>query len=121
MFVRFSACVCWLVFLTSWFLNTVRVVFRFYLMKSARCKGRNVVLSFSLINIRVLRLLYLLKFYLPLILPEEQMDFKHLIQAIQQRFAVKKIKHGSHSCLCVLLKVDTFTCYNFGIELPCFT
>ena len=64
----------WFVFLTSWFLNTVRVVFCFYLMKSARCNGRNVVLSFSLINI--LRLLYLLKFYLPLILPEEQMNFK---------------------------------------------
>ena len=61
-------------FLTSWFLNTVRIVFGFYLMKSARCNGRNVVLSFSLINI--LRLLYLLKFYLPLILPEEQMNFK---------------------------------------------
>ena len=43
-------------------------------MKFARCNGQNVVLSFSLINI--LRLLYLLKFYLPLILPEEQMDFK---------------------------------------------
>ena len=43
-------------------------------MKSSRCNGRNVVLSFSLINI--LRLLYLLKFYLPLILPEEQMNFK---------------------------------------------
>ena len=51
MYVRFSHCVCWLVFLTSWFLNTVRVVFCFYLMKSARCNGRNVVLSFSLINI----------------------------------------------------------------------
>ena len=43
MFVRFSPCVCWLVFLTSWFLNTVRAVFCFYLMKSARCNGRNVV------------------------------------------------------------------------------
>ena len=63
-----------LCFLTSWFLNTVCIVFCFYLMKSARCNGRNVVLSFSLINI--LRLLYLLKFYLPLILPEEQMNFK---------------------------------------------
>ena len=52
----------------------MRVVFCFYLMKSARCNGRNVVLSFSLINI--LLLLCLLKFYLPLILPEEQMDFK---------------------------------------------
>ena len=73
MFVRFSPCVYWLVFLTSWFLNTVRVVFCFYLMKSARCNGETS-LSFSLINI--LRLLYLLKFYLPLILPEEQMNFK---------------------------------------------
>ena len=26
MYVRFSPCVCWFVFLTSWFLNTVRVV-----------------------------------------------------------------------------------------------
>ena len=43
MYVRFSPCVCWFVFLTSWFLNTVRVVFCFYLMKSARCNGRNVV------------------------------------------------------------------------------
>ena len=39
-----------LCFLTSWFLNTVRIVFCFYLMKSARCNGRNIVLSFSLIN-----------------------------------------------------------------------
>ena len=43
MYVRFSPCVCWFVFLTSWFLNTVRVVFCFYLKKSARCNGRNVV------------------------------------------------------------------------------
>ena len=44
-----------LFFLTSWLLNTLCIVFCFYLMKSARCNGRNVVLSFSLINI--LRLL----------------------------------------------------------------
>ena len=49
MYVRFSPCVCWFVFLTSWFLNTVRVVFCFYLKKSARCNGRNVVSS-ALIN-----------------------------------------------------------------------
>ena len=47
--------------------------FCFYLMKSARYNGRNVVEFFF--N-KYLRLLYLLKFYLPLILPEEQMDFK---------------------------------------------
>ena len=63
-----------LCFLTSWFLNTVRIVFCFYLMKSALCNGRKVVLSFSLINI--LHLLYLLKFYVLLILPEEQINFK---------------------------------------------
>ena len=40
-----------LFFLTSWFLNTLCIVFSFYLMKFARCNGRNVVLSFSLINI----------------------------------------------------------------------
>ena len=34
-------------------------------------------LSFSLINI--LRLLYLLKFYLPLILPEEKINFKKYV------------------------------------------
>ena len=54
MYVRFSPCVCWFVFLTSWFLNTVRVVFCFYLKKSARCNGRNVVVSSvasALINI----------------------------------------------------------------------
>ena len=43
LYVRFSPCVCWFVFLTFWFLNTVRVVFCFYLKKSARCNGRIVV------------------------------------------------------------------------------
>ena len=65
-----------LCFLTSWFLNTLCTVFCFYLMKSARCNGRNVVLSFSLINTVYYAFCYLLKFYLPLILPEEQMNFK---------------------------------------------
>ena len=41
-------------------------------------------MSFYLINI--LRLLYLLKFYLPLILPEEQMNFK------LRQFILLKIK-----------------------------
>ena len=33
----------------------------------------------------------------------------------------KKIKHAGHSYSCVLLEVNTFTCYNnFDIKLPCF-
>ena len=45
-----------LCFLTSWFLNMLCIVFCFYLIKSARCNGRNVVLSFSLIKILLLLL-----------------------------------------------------------------
>ena len=54
------------------------------------------MLSSSLINI--LRLLYLLKFYLPLILPEEQINFKirnyyyNLISCNYQKCRLKILK-----------------------------
>ena len=73
MYVRFSPCVCWFVVLTSWFLNTVRVVFCFYLMKSARCNGRNVVEFFF--NKYITPFVFV-EVLLASDLPEEQMNFK---------------------------------------------
>ena len=57
-------------------LNTLCIVCYFYLKKSARCNGRNVVLQVFLLKNILRLLLYLLKFNLPLIVPEELMNFK---------------------------------------------
>ena len=53
------------------------------------------VIYFSLINI--LRVLYLLKFYLPLILPEEQMNFK-LKKLVKRQYREDYIQYGFSWC-----------------------
>ena len=87
------------------FLITLCIVCYFYLKRSARCNVRNVVLQVFLLKIILRLLMYLVKFNLPLIVPEELMNFKLNILAFPEAGRGNCLPNVQYSASVAFLRV----------------